>query len=321
MTEFKRYLVVLCILSFVFFELLALMWYGYYAVPFGMSDVDRYMEWFNDGDVDFRGLLTHSVILYVFNLPILWVFFPALVCFIVLPYGCYRFYHTILPYRDSLWAVFFFCFGTFAPLMFFFTALWSQMLAFTVAVYAFAFYYEGKLKLGFLGMFLSVVIHPFMLVFWVLVLLAANKLDYRRYVPFLLLVVIVAVSLGLHKFLVFFSDYPLKEPNLYTMFFVYTCPIIWVYAFLVKHHNRLYWILFALMPFVHLGRGMPFLHLILCVYVAKGFRRVKSAQQTCLVLFIIFSWFQYFMYFMLQNMFTELSWRGLSPVWFLMLFK
>lgn len=300
----------------------------HYGIPFGMSDVDRYMEWFNGKELDRISMLTHFIFIktieHIYNPYIALVFVPSLSCYIIMPGLLLYFYTGIMNLEKSSDCVFLFVFGTFTPTMFFFTALWSQMMSFMSFILAIAFY-TRKNHLYIIASIVSIMIHPYMSMIYFVILLTyllkQGKIIYFTLILSLSLLTIFLTDTS--NLIIPFSNYGLNEPNIYTFFFVYTSPVVVLLSLLGFKNDKysfLTKILLFTMPFVHIGRGMVFLHVFLVMYAAEYISKL-SVYRSFFVYALIILWLQFFVWFISTNMLYEMGLRGLNGDFLADLFK
>jgi hypothetical protein len=327
-------LVILSLWIFVFLYAVNTAFYAIFHLPFGMGDIDRYACWLGVVRPGCYPLSGFSFYVHIFFISlvsflggleaVLW-FVPLLL--VVIPLLLFWFYRAFYPPWFSFCSVLFFLFGSYFLFFFWFTALYSELLAIFFVILSLGFYYRdnwfGFIVFGCLG----VLSHAYLGFFFVLLLLGEyfnrgfSSLDV---LSLGVVGVIVLVMSGFLGFFTPFSDYPIKEPNWYLQVAGYTCPLFFVFMFFTKVNVRyfgLFVLLAFLMPFVHLGRGMVFLHLFLCPVAFGGFlsldRCLVGLRKWLFRLFVVCFLLGYslnFFYFMGSNMLRELPERGLSLV-------
>lgn len=314
-----------------------------YHIPFGMSDIDTYMCWWdqttyfqsccNIFDAFTTHWLIHYLVLFLGEpLDVINILVPVLL-WVFIPCGVFFFSYAILRESEAAASsTVLFVFGTFTVFFYGICGLWSQLLAFVFLLPALAFYVLEMPFLFLFFAFLSCATHPFM--FFVLGLLILSELiHYRLY---WLLGVGVAVGLGvcwylglnIIAFTVPFSEYfphdSLKvEPNLYTMFFVFTNPVLVLFFLfgVLNTRPRLFWfivLLSAVTPFSQLGRGLMFWHLFVSVYGYVGFRMMlvkhkHKAVILCVLMLFFFLHYESMLSYFLDNMVYEMGLRGFNP--------
>lgn len=309
-----------CFCLYLFFVGLGIRYYDDYRLAYGMSDVDRYNAWLDGEPLSGKVYYVHGFVLWLLSLVpnrnyTLNYIIPFVV-WLVLPFSLFRFYNTLSKDKeDNISRVVFFIFGTFTLLFFQYTALWAELLAFVFFIWALS--WRGVW--GIIFAVLSVLAHPMMAGIWFLYVLA-YLWDRGAILVFISLALAgagcVYVS-GAYTILTFFSDYTGNEAGLYMMFYVYTCPLLIMFAVMSRTKTRLesfIFLLFVVTPFIQIGRGLPFAHIFLAYYALDGYHQLREHLGQLFYPFtfaLVFLWFEYFLGFIQGNMVKELVLRGL----------
>jgi hypothetical protein len=327
-------LVLVCYIVFACLCALNLSFFEVYGVPLGMSDIDRYASWLGQ-DISYRTEFTpfkslQDVLVHGFFISTVKVlggvyalnwFIPLLIVGCV--YASYYLYREWGFSEDSsLLGALLFLFASCLILMFYIVAFYAQLFSLFFFIIALTMYHRRDRPLFIIFMFLSILAHPMITFIWFFYLM--SEAWHRGWYYFCVLVGVVAGS-GLfvfraYEFLIFYSKY-IPEPSTYLNIGVFCYPFLFPMLFFsplkVFRYRYFLAILLVTAPFLHLGRGMIYLCLVLCPLAACGFRYLQKNTDYPR-LFIIFLlvywvfWFVYSMDFILYEMAKQMVLRGMG---------
>jgi hypothetical protein len=335
-----KYLTGLFIIILMLFSIWFFLFNSYYQtfkIPFGQDDVDNYWCWFKGlksiGNryqcPAFEGYSKYvhiSFISFIWFLgepgKILTLFIPYCIWWVI-PIIYFLFIFELCKNsKTSFYTTLMFIFGSFTLTFFSIVAVWCQMVSFIFFILSMLFYHSDNKGFFYLSAFLSVLFHPIGLGIYVIFFLS-SLLEKKKYRLLLILSILFFITLFfMNKLeLITFFDHRVNQPSIYQMFSILTCPILIPFFFLgLDKKHRFYTftvVLFLLMPFVQIGRGLPYLHLFFCFFAYKGLCKIDDKyMKTFIALFILFSFANYFN-MQLDYMYSEFVKRGLSQRLFL----
>ena len=283
-----------------------------YGFPWGQSDYFRYEE--------FRGISwpPHTLTVLLVDL-VGWGLFSPLLFGVVLPCCLFLFFWSFLGdswrgFLCTLW----FVFGTFNLVGFWIMGLLAQSVGLCFFLLALACVRPGySFRLfWFIGLvFLSLACLSHIVYFGILIFLGFVVLIYFDFV--LLSLACLAAALfpayffGWLGYFTLFSNYPLPEPSLYKLLFVFSFPLFYVFGWFGvrgRWDRCLLVCLFFTMPLLQIGRGMIFFHLFLVPLSFLGYEKLIGLSDRRVFLFfflLMLVWFGNYLMFQCQNMALE----------------
>lgn len=319
-----------------------------YGIPYGKLDTDNYMTWL-DEDRSRIGWLTEtrktlgvdlvhegflSTIRFFTNVlgrthtHTLTYLIPWMLWYLM-PLSMYFFAYTVTGNEwISFESMLFLMLGTY--LMFFFgvCSVWSQFFSFIFYTFTLGFLVLGLrgfntiIPLVLAGV-LSVVYHPVAGGVYGLMFLG-EMIRRRRYI-IVLVCVIVAVTASMwmadHGMYIFRGNVPIKEPPLYALLFVFTNPVIVLFAVMgfllddswLKQTFQYYILLLvAVTPFISLMRNIIMVYPFMCLYAVLGYRWVRTRFPhplilTGLVYLFLLNQFHYVFWYFMRLMIIEMN--------------
>jgi hypothetical protein len=225
------------LLGFLFFMGLSYTYTEYYGIPWGMSDIDRYLcmmqritpEAENCQQITLTAFLTHfyvwfllaglspQMINYVMNM-FIWLLLPL--CF-------YIFSRDFLENKDNaVHVTIYLMYGTGIYFFFGYMMLIAQLTSFLFYLLSLSFFTTKEYKKGAVMALLAIIGHPYIIFIYLLYFLAWSIYTDREYLAIILGLIILSLLLfyGLDFTTVFFNNRP--QPTLYDVFFIFTNPIL-----------------------------------------------------------------------------------------------
>jgi len=332
--SFFPVLVLACYLVYACLYALNLSFYEVYGVPFGMSDIDRYVSWLGL-DISYRteftpfksmqDILVHgffiSTVKTLGGVAALNWFVPLLIV------GCvcasyYLYKGWGFSEGGSLLGALLFLFASCLILMFYIVAFYAQLFSLFFFIIALGLYHRRDGPLFLIFMFLSILAHPMTTFIWFFFLM--SEAWRKRWYYFCVCVgVVVGVGFILYRayeFLIFYSKYT-PEPSTYVNLGIFCFPLLFVMLFFsplkVFRYRYFLVVLILTAPFLHLGRELIYLCLVACPLSACGFRflhKHTDYPRLFVVFLIIFwcFWFAYSMNYILFEMSQQMVLRGMG---------
>ena len=305
----------ICFLFFVVFA--ANNWFILnFDKPWGMIDIDRYVELRNDyrlGDKVQNHILTIMLFDWFGDL-----WFTPLLFGLVFPVSVWFFYRSFSKESVSVFQFFLFFLGTFNFIFFWFTALYAQALACCCFMLGVGLIRHRHLFLGLSLLVLSCFFHEYMFAVYFLILIVLSFF-YDRWLGVLLSVIGFFVCVKFKHAWVWSSYYTWVEPGVYMMLFTFTFPLVWFMAFLGAKRLT-FWsavtaVFCVVMPFITIGRGMFFSHLFGVFFAGQYLREVYVRRGWVVVAVVILLcclWLNNIFDVTMKNMMLELPYRGLD---------
>ena len=326
-------LFLICSWLFLGLYALNLEFYAKYHVPFGMSDIDRYVSW-QGYDISYRteysrldrqAYLIHGFFLETVKLlggvyALNW-FIPLLIVSCILAvywlYSKWGFSDFISFFGSILFA-----FGSFFMISFYVVAFYAQLYGSFLILLALIFYAKKQKTIFVLCLFFSVLAHLILIYFWIMFCL--SELAYhKRYLTGIIVTMIffiLSIFYGVQRYSSFYP-HPVPEPNMYVKLAIFTFPLVFVFLFNspIKTFRYKYMIafLFLITPLIHLGRGLVYLSLFITPLAVIGFFEFRKQVKYWywfmffIIVFFLF-WLDYTWSFQMKNMLEQMSLRGMG---------
>lgn len=319
----------------MFFCLLSWFFTSVYGLPFGMSDVDRYLCMWGVRDIGDGCFPATSYTFWThfFTFGLSWfdsvtINFVILFCvWVCLPLVVYLFSCEFLDMGFSaVYSVFYFMFGTYVVFFFVFMGLWAQLSSFLFFVLSLRFFEGGRFWFGLFVSCFAILAHPYVLSVYFLFVLSYGI--FRKDLKF------IGVCLCLFLFGWWFSGFSLLRftifgaPNFqsgfFNLFFIFCNPLLVMFGLLgllnarSSHNKSFTLMLLVLAPFSLDTRLFPYLLLFLVNYGYIGLRHcMKSVKNgRFLEFFLVLSFYVQFSYlldYFMKLLIVELPLRGLDP--------
>lgn len=325
-------LFLICTWLFLGLYALNLEFYARYNVPFGMSDIDRYVSWLGYdlsyrteySQLDTNAYLVHGFFLETVRLlggvPALNWFIPLLIVSSVLAvyilYRSWKFSESTSFYGSLL-----FGFGSFFLVSFYIVAFYAQLYSFLFICLALILY-RKNFSIFLSYMIFSVLAHYMAFFFWIIFILS-ELAYYKKYWIGLVLSTILLCYSQFYDIVRFtrFYVHSVPEPSMYVNLAIFTFPITFIFLFnspLKKfRYKYMIFLLLFIVPIIHLGRGLVYLSLFISPLTVIGFLEFKKQTKYrywfvlfILVLFIF--WLDYTWSFQVKNMLEQMSLRGMG---------
>jgi hypothetical protein len=324
------------LLGFIFFMGLGYTYTNHYNIPFGMSDIDRYLCFLQMPSIaeceklTAYTFFTHFYVFFIFanQTPQMINYTVNMFIWLLMPVCFYIFAREWLENQDNaVHSILYLMFGTYIYFFFGYMMLLAQLTSFIFYLLSLAFLTEKQYKKGLIFAFMAFIGHPYVLIIYILWFLAYGIYHKKHHLilPTLILTLLLFNFGGLSYFTVFFNTRP--QPTLYDVFFIFTNPLLSFLFFIgllvkkpdVNHVFTL--ILLFTAPFSNLSRALPFLHVMMVVYAYIGLKHImKKARHGQYIEFVflcsLILHFLYMFSYFNGNMLHEMGLRGLSSDYF-----
>ncbi len=336
-----KILLVSLVCCFMIFLGLSDLFSSIYGIPFGMSDIDRYLCMWEPSGVGcgqeyYLAFYTHFYTFYVFAPldPFLFNFVLLVLLWFVLPCVFYLFSREFLVVPDSaIHPTLYLMFGSYVYFFFGFMGLLAQLTSFLFFVVSMMYFEKGKPLKGLVCCLLSVVGHPYVLGVYFLYVVSFGI--FRGDKQFILVCFILSLCLVwyLDVDILRFTFFSARNPQagLFHLFFLFVNPLLVLFGLLGllnanRSHNKSFTLLLLCFSPLSLdARLMPFLLIFLVNYAYIGLRHcihsVKNGRYLELFLLLsILIQFSYLFHHFFVLVTSTLEMRGLNPLLFTQFF-